>query len=113
MTNLAQAVIRLRKRWVANCPTGKNDVEVETMTAYWRIRLIAESECTRRAWDRNETGIWYGAWTPADFEAASSRSSTDGEIAAHLNTFPAQRDLGWEVDASYAGTARRFQNIPD
>src|SRR5258705_12946236 len=32
------------------------------MTAYWRIRLTnAEGEFTRRAWDRNETGIWYGA----------------------------------------------------
>jgi hypothetical protein len=84
------------------------------MTAYWRIRLSnGEGEFTRRAWDRNETGIWYGAWTPADFEVASSRSSTDGEIAAHLNTVQAQRDLGWQVSASYVGTARRFKNISE
>jgi hypothetical protein len=84
------------------------------MTAYWRIRLNnGEGEFTRQAWDRNETGIWYGAWTPAELEAASSGSSTNGQIAAHLNTIKAQRDLGWEVSASYEGTARRFKNISD
>jgi len=84
------------------------------MPAYWRIRLTnGEGEFTRRAWDRNEIGIWYGAWTPADLEAASSGSSTNEQIAAHLNSVQAQRDLGWEVSASYVGTARRFKNISD
>jgi hypothetical protein len=84
------------------------------MTAYWRIRLTnAEGEFTRRAWDRNETGIWYGAWTSNDFEAASSQSSASGEIAAQLSALPAQRELGWNVSASYVDTAWRFKNISD
>jgi hypothetical protein len=33
---------------------------------YWRVRMKygACEELTREAWNRNEIGIWYGAWAP-------------------------------------------------
>ena len=85
------------------------------MAAYWRMRLNAEDygEFSRRAWDRNEIGVWYGAWTADDLEAASSRSSTRGEIAADLNALQAQRDLGWDVSTNWVDTAQRFKRISD
>jgi hypothetical protein len=88
------------------------------MPAYWRVRLkvrseSGERELSRSAWDRDEVGIWYGAWTPQDLEAANSRSSNRMEIAASLTELRAQRDLGWKVTASYVDTARRFKDISD
>jgi hypothetical protein len=81
--------------------------------AYWRIRLKHDGDVSRQAWDRNEIGIWYGAWTANEFEAASSRSSTSRDVAVDLSALQGQRDLGWNVSASYVDTARRFKNISD
>jgi hypothetical protein len=83
------------------------------MTAYWRMRLKAGDygEFSRRAWDRDEIGVWYGSWTAEDLKAASSPSSTRGEIAANLSALQAQRDLGWDVSASWVDTAQRFKRI--
>ena len=85
------------------------------MSAYWRIRLKAGEygDFSRNAWDRDEIGIWYGAWTPNDLVAASSGSSTRGEIASALNALHAQRELGWNVSVGYVDTARRFKDISE
>jgi hypothetical protein len=85
------------------------------MSTYWRVRLKAGEygDFSRRAWDRDEIGIWYGAWTPDDFDAASSQSSAGSDIAAKLSALKAQRDLEWDVSAGYVDTARRFKNISD
>jgi hypothetical protein len=42
------------------------------MVAYWRIRLKNEQgEFTRQAWDRDQVGIWYGAWSVDDLKNAA------------------------------------------
>lgn len=88
------------------------------MSVYWRVRLKVRSssgdiDMSRRAWDRDEVGIWYGAWTPKDLEAANLRSSNTKEIASCLTSIHEQRDLGWEVAPSHVDTARRFKDISD
>ena len=47
--------------------------EVQTImndTRYWRIRIKygADENLTRRAWEMDEVGIWYGAWGAAEFD---------------------------------------------
>jgi hypothetical protein len=87
------------------------------MAAYWRIRL---KDGNRRdfsgdAWDRNEVGIWYGAWSAPDLENAIQGSTNTGDISAYLSDLPAQRNLGWNgnLQAGYVNTALRFRNIPN
>jgi hypothetical protein len=82
---------------------------------YWRIRLNTQGqgEFSRRAWDRNEVGVWYGAWTVNDLDAAFSRSSNLAGLASNLNALPAQRNLGWNVTTNYVGTAQRLKSIPE
>jgi hypothetical protein len=79
---------------------------------YWRIRMregeysIDHSE---EAWNRNEVGIWYGAWTTEDF----LRAETTADPASHLTNLKPQKALGWAVKPSYASAARRFFRIPN
>lgn len=88
------------------------------MSAYWRVRLKVRSssgdvELSRSAWDRDEVGIWYGAWTPVDLADANARSSERIEVALQLSALPAQRMLSWSVSAGYVDTARRFNDISE
>src|SRR5690242_9504159 len=79
------------------------------MAVCWRMRLKkGEKDFSQPAWDRNEVGIWYGAWSVDDFQGAMSTSSSTSEIALKLNELPHQHTLGWEVSQNYVDTARRF-----
>lgn len=85
----------------------------EVEARFWRIRMKVgnEHERTREAWDRDEVGIWYGAWTAQDWQEAVQRCSDNPRW--HLNSLAAQRDLGWEVTKGYADTAWRFADIAE
>jgi hypothetical protein len=77
---------------------------------YWRIRfrVAGSDDLTREAWERDEIGIWYGAWTASDLNDAISKHATN--IGAHLNSLRSQRRLGWDVDIN---TVMRFKNISE
>lgn len=64
------------------------------MVEYWRIRLKnQDQDCTRDAWERNQVGIWYGAWSATEFDAINDQSRSNQEIAASLNELPVQQSL--------------------
>lgn len=75
---------------------------------YWRIRIKFGNEyLTRPAWERDEVGIWYGAWGAEEFEAAlKSENSTK-----YLSNINIERSLNWAVPDSYLNTAKRFASI--
>jgi hypothetical protein len=52
----------------------------------WRIRLNDEygNNFSQDAWDRNQVGVWYGAWSVEDFETAKLKSSNSTDIAAEM-----------------------------
>src|SRR5271165_4259159 len=84
-------------------------IMVEASPRYWRIRLkVAYSdEFTKEAWDRDEVGVWYGAWTSHDLTDALDRNASDP--SAYLMELPSQRALGWNnLDV---GAAIRFTRI--
>jgi hypothetical protein len=85
----------------------------EVDARYWRIRMKVgnEHERTREAWDLDEVGIWYGAWTAQDWQEAIQRYHDDPR--RHLNSLAAQQDLGWEVTKGYADAAWRFADIAE
>jgi hypothetical protein len=76
---------------------------------YWRIRMKAGKygDFTKTSWNRNEVGIWYGAWTADDFKNAV----LDPDPCRYLNTLPNQRALPWNVSRPYFETAKRFFGI--
>lgn len=85
------------------------------MPRYWRIRLKnQDGDFTQRAWERNQIGIWYGAWTAADFRKINNPGLSSQQIADSLNELPAQQALfnsgAWDggIPSSYVSTARRF-----
>lgn len=85
------------------------------MAAYWRVRLKnQDGEFARDAWERNEIGIWYGAWSAEDFRNAAARGRTSQEVADILNNLPAQQNLvesaAWDrpIQATNIDTVRRF-----
>lgn len=84
------------------------------MPKYWRIRLKSRDygDFTRDAWNRNEIGIWYGAWTPDNLTTACQQSSENKTIAEELSDLPAQQAL-WNLTSGDVATARRFQGISD
>lgn len=68
----------------------------------WRIRGKAEGDWDRaaEAWERDEVGIWYGAWTAAELECAIAEKPADPQD--YLRNVPAQRELAkqdafWET----------------
>jgi hypothetical protein len=61
----------------------------------------------REGWDRQQVGIWYGAWSADDWRAASGKQNP----ADKLSTVASQRALGWVVPKSFADTVRRFAAI--
>jgi hypothetical protein len=78
---------------------------------YWRIRLRVnrQHDFSDEAWKRDEVGIWYGAWTADDLQNA--RNDSESRTLEYLNSLPAQRALGWEVQPSHLKTALRFDGI--
>jgi len=64
-----------------------------------------EKDFTEDGWDTGELGIWYGAWTPDQFEGAAS--------AGDLNKLDKQKELGWDVTPAYFGTSIRFRDIAE
>src|ERR1035438_1376748 len=76
---------------------------------YWRIRMKdgSRTDWFPNAWDRDEVGIWYGAWSADDFAAMPS---TDDRVK-YLNDLPAQRELNWPISSAYVDAAARFNGI--
>ena len=62
---------------------------------YWRIRIKYGSyeNLTRDAWERDEVGIWYGAWTATDLQTALKSESS----LTYLSTANSERGLAWKV----------------
>jgi hypothetical protein len=60
----------------------------------------------REAWNRDEVGVWYGAWSHQDWEEASRHAKP----FEYLKALPVQRELNWPGGLSKAAfdTARRF-----
>jgi hypothetical protein len=79
------------------------------MTEYWRLRLKNDlGDFASKAWNLGEVGIWYGAWTEADYRRAREASDDAKEIARTLSSASGQAELNWEVSRSYTNTAWRF-----
>src|SRR5687768_16837508 len=76
---------------------------------YWRIRMKkgGEQDFTREAWERNQVGIWYGAWTVDDWQVAQERPDS----VQYLQKLPKQVALDWIPTKGYIDTARRFAAI--
>jgi hypothetical protein len=70
-------------------------------------------DVSREAWQQNYVGIWYGAWTHANFVETSAGGVSDAEVAARLSGLEAQKTLRWNVRACHVQTARRFYAIED
>ncbi len=75
---------------------------------YWRIRIKygGEEDLTREAWQRNEIGVWYGAWSGKDLKSALNSDNPERELTRANK----QAGLNWAV-GSYANTAARFAGI--
>jgi len=80
-----------------------------TEPAYWRIRMkYAQEELTREAWDRNEVGIWYGAWSAKDLVAALKRPGP----LEYLSQVNKKNGSAWDVvPRGFLSLARRFGSI--
>src|SRR5690349_15810474 len=78
-------------------------------TRYWRIRIKygGYEDLTSEAWEKNEVGIWYGAWSSAEFRAALK---TDNPLD-HLSAVNQKHGVNWEVPASFLNNAKRFASI--
>ena len=78
---------------------------------YWRIRmkLAYEEDLTREAWDRDEVGIWYGAWTAEDMYAVLNNEK-DLQYLSKINH---THGLDWDVDKNALHTAKRFAGIDE
>jgi hypothetical protein len=76
---------------------------------YWRIRMKygAEEELTREAWNRDEVGIWYGAWGARDWPAALVSENP----LSHLSRINRQAGLQWDMPANYFSLVERFISI--
>ncbi|HMJ41994.1 MAG TPA: hypothetical protein VK522_06910 [Pseudolabrys sp.] len=82
---------------------------------FWRVRLrvSGQRDFSEEAWERNEIGIWYGAWTCEDLKQARSVTMRPEDVRKYLNDMPAQLDLGWEVTESHFNTIIRFESIAE
>jgi hypothetical protein len=79
---------------------------------YWRIRMKFDTDdVSGEAWQRNEVGIWYGAWTAEDWESAKSKMPNN--LCAYLSKVPAQEALGFEIKNSWRQTVKRFNSISE
>lgn len=81
---------------------------------YWRVRMKytpTEKDWTSTAWERNEIGIWYGAWSAKDLHCAIENERNQ-KPEAFLSQIPIQREM-WEVPKSYVDTAKRLKGIKD
>jgi hypothetical protein len=78
----------------------------------WRIRCRNASgvDQTKAAWSRGEIGLWYGAWSAGDWNAALSAYPTNPK--QYLDQLEVQRRL-WPVSKQWVDTTRRFCGITD
>ena len=80
---------------------------------YWRMRMKYSPtgiDWAPKAWERNEVGIWYGAWSAADFHCALENERNQ-KPEEYLNKTSDQKQIGWSVTKSSVDTAKRFKNI--
>ncbi len=86
------------------------------MTKYWRIRMKADGdEYSQKAWDRDEVGIWYGAWSAGDFKDSYKKRDLDATVKS-LNKLKVQKSLAkcshyWrehKIETQTIHTAKRF-----
>jgi hypothetical protein len=76
---------------------------------YWRVRMKygAYEELTREAWDRDEVGIWYGAWGARDWRAAS----VSKDPLRYLSRINRKAGMNWKMRANDVSLVERFVNI--
>jgi hypothetical protein len=75
---------------------------------YWRIRMkYGGEELTRKAWERNEVGIWYGSWTTEELETALESESP----LPYLSKANRRHGLDWKVPSNFLKVAERFRSI--
>jgi len=90
-------------------------VQNATASKYWRMRCRNDRDYSKDAWNREEVGIWYGAWSAGDWYAATQGAASPQHQCGYLKALPHQTALGWNPALSKASfdTARRFANIAD
>lgn len=62
------------------------------------------------AWNRDEVGIWYGAWTADDWKLANQSP----DPIKYLSELPRQKAVGWDnpaISAAAFKTIKRFCEI--
>jgi hypothetical protein len=76
---------------------------------YWRVRMKygAHEELTREAWNRNEIGIWYGAWGASDLTSALR---SRGPLK-HLSRMNRRGGLKWDIPKHFLDVTKRFESI--
>jgi hypothetical protein len=77
---------------------------------YWRVRINfrpTHEELSHEAWNRNEVGIWYGAWHAKELEPAlKSRDALE-----RLSRANRRAGLDWEISSTFLNLAKRFVGI--
>lgn len=84
---------------------------------FWRVRMKYtgdkdNKDNSEEAWNRDEVGIWYGAWSHKDFEIACKHNPLHPED--ELNKVEEQKNIiAWTVSAGTVKMARAFKEIRD
>lgn len=78
---------------------------------YWRIRIKygGQGELTREAWERNEVGIWYGAWTVQELKQALKTNAP----LRHLSRANKVGGLKWDMTPKFLALVKRFIGIEE
>jgi hypothetical protein len=76
---------------------------------YWRIRMKygAEEELTGEAWERDEVGIWYGAWGAREWPAALAAD----DPLQQLSRVNRQSEVAWDMPGNFFSPVKRFVSI--
>ena len=95
-----------------NCQECAKEHEKTCGGKCWRIRVKLDEnhDLSSEAWQRNEAGVWYGAFSAQDLTEAFERSPNDA--LGYLNDLPEQRDLQWTVRKNHLDTVLRMRGIP-
>jgi hypothetical protein len=71
------------------------------------MKYGAYEDLNRHAWERNEIGIWYGAWGATELNTALQGE----DPLTYLSKVNKKRGLDWEISANCLNTAKRFSSI--
>ena len=86
-------------------------------TRFFRIRGkdADRTDHSKRAWEKHQVGVWYGAWLPEELNEAIKRCQERDKGAAleYMNNTLGQQELGWKYTPSFFDTCRRFKGITE